>query len=932
MKSGSSYSSDLRRLKVTCSFLVMGLVFLFSACSPEVVQRLYNEPNRDFGPQKTDDNVDLGEMTANAIPSASTFNFSGRLATASWYRSMDDLSLLSRLTGDEALGRLSFAMASSVYNGAVSWRHTVARSAYTSAAIGETKEDTAVAVQSGVNMLTSQEPLIQGILDRQHQLIAWPNTPTNLEAILDLVERYLAGVASEMEVSAVEPAVKERILQEVRITFGPMLARFKIQAHLAYQEPKTYDFVARLRQAVEAEKIEIGKEPLERLKTAEKLTRDVEQIRSSRAALRVIVDFWKASSPEVRETKFKPVSPELYDYLYGKTESELNCIRSNCGFLTRIAKALFILPAIEDYGVKKLRKELEIAAHDAIYLELETTATQYAAQLNTLVAEQVFVELRRQSDNLKKISSDYGSYIRLVMDRMAIAKLGLTETDSVGSIEPSEVEVQMNFGRGERDHLAEAPVGIVTKRVAAIENNSSARRTRNTRNRTRNQELTEFVSGAEAIGAGLSAAIDQHDHNLERELTAQGVNPIVVQQVRQRVFFEQINKVLMIGGFKTEALVPFEALSLSIDRDRPRYRRLNLRDLMGSPLSYAVPDRLSLTEPKRPEMVLGSVPRTPVRVSVAGQAEMLRGLSRLAASLKDWESTSFDTGLGRVNLADFVPDLPRDAVDRSLFPKDLMFAATIGNASVILQNITKRLSSVVLIDPNRKMHWANEQGALESNPENRATMAAIFDLVDGERSEITRAGDVARFISAIAEFVRATNGIENTKAGPLLEKGDDGKRPLDLLVSARTDLKLLIMAMSNFLARETIGADGLVRPFYDRSDLNAGPVSKGDPLLLDQALVIRALLDAAETISADVYRTSAIELMASVNQHFYRPALAFYSAIATGTVRADFETTLAMLVAGERMSKGADSERRARWNKVARPWVGALRDAAMMVH
>jgi hypothetical protein len=261
-----------------------------------------------------------------------------------------------------------------------------------------------------------------------------------------------------------------------------------------------------------------------------------------------------------------------------------------------------------------------------------------------------------------------------------------------------------------------------------------------------------------------------------------------------------------------------------------------------------------------------------------------------------------------------------------------MFAATIGNAAVILQNITKKLSSVVLIDPDRKMRWANEPGALESDPEKRATMAAVFDLVDGERSQITKSGDVARFISAIAEFVRATNGIENTKAGPLLEKGDDGKTPLDLLVSARTDLKLLIMAMSNFLAREAIGVDGLVRPFYDRSDLVAGPVSKGDPQLLDQALTIRALLDASETISAEVYRTTAIDLMASVNQHLYRPALAFYSAAATGTVRADLETTVAMLVAGERVAKGLDSERQARWNRVARPWIGALRDAALLVH
>lgn len=911
MRSGCSCFSDHRpRLLLKLSILISGLVAVLVGCSPDVVNRVYHEPNRDFGPLKADHNSEVGKMTANAIPSAASFNFSGRVSSASWYRSMEDVSTLSRLKGDESLGRLSFAMASSVYKGEVPWRHTIAQSPYASAVVGETKEDSIIAVQHGIEMLANQEPLLQKILDRQHQLIQWPTQPTDLETLLSLVERYLTGVASELEQSHVEPAVKDRILQEVQVTFAPMLARFKIQAHLAYKEPKTYDFIARLLKAVEAEKIELGKESLDRLKLAEKLTRDVEQIRSSRSALRVIVDFWKASSPEIRETRFKPVSPELYDYLYGKTESDLNCIRSNCGFFTRIAKALFILPAIEKYGVKKLRKELGAAAHDAIYSELETMATQYAGQLNSLVAEQIFIELRRYSASLKKIALDYGSYIRLILDRMAIAKLGIKSTESFGGFEPNEVDIEMNFG-GDRGDLSGAPMGVVTRRA----NTASG-----------------FVTGAEAIGSGLSAAIDQHDHNLERQLNSQGINPVVVRQVRQRVFFEQINKVLMIGGFKTETLVPFEALALSIDRERPRYRRLNLRSLIASPLTYAVPDRMKLSDPTRHEAVLDSKPGTPVRISVAGQAEMLRGLSRLASSLKDWEPTSFDSGLGRVNLADFVPDLPRDAVDKSLFPKDMLFAATIGSAAVILQNITKKLSSVALIGADKKLHWAGDAGALEGDATQRATMAAIFDLVDGERSSTTKSGDIARFVSAIAEFLRATNGIESTSSSPLIERGADGKSPLDLLISARTDLKLLIMALANFLSREMIGTDGLVRPVYDRSNLEVGPVSIGEPQLLDQALTIRALLDAAQSISAEVFHVAAIDLMASINQHFYRPSLAFYSASAVGTVRADFETTVAMLIAGERVSEGLSAERRERWNKVAEPWVGALREAALLVH
>jgi hypothetical protein len=52
---------------------------------------------------------------------------------------------------------------------------------------------------------------------------------------------------------------------------------------------------------------------------------------------------------------------------------------------------------------------------------------------------------------------------------------------------------------------------------------------------------------------------------------------------------------------------------------------------------------------------------------------------------------------------------------------------------------------------------------------------------------------------------------------------------------------------------------------------------RGQPRLLDQALVIRALLDASAAISANVYKNEAIDLLAATNSSFFRPGNAFYS-------------------------------------------------------
>jgi hypothetical protein len=272
----------------------------------------------------------------------------------------------------------------------------------------------------------------------------------------------------------------------------------------------------------------------------------------------------------------------------------------------------------------------------------------------------------------------------------------------------------------------------------------------------------------------------------------------------------------------------------------------------------------------------------------------------------------------------------------------LFFAATIGNAAVILQNVTKKSSTVGLISSQKKLRWANEPlgsstvaggsiGVVSGSaigPAEQETMAAVFDLVDGERAKEARVGEIARFLSALTVFLKAVDGIENTKSPVLLGADDNGVSPLDQFVGGRSDIKLLVMAIANFLSKEARELDGLVRPLYVRSDSGVVLGPRGQPRLLDQALVIRALLDASEAISAKVYKNEAIDLLAATNSNFFRPGNAFYSNRPDSDEAPDFEALAAMLVAGERMKPHMSVAHLGQWKKLSKPWVGALRDAA----
>ncbi len=931
MNSGFSYSfsiaSSRKRFRslvsplarpISCTAVLLVLVGLVG-CSPEPVAREFKQAKMDFGPTRTDGDIAVDEISINQMPSASSFKWRGAVETATWYRAAEDLSWLARQVRAPEIARVSLKMREAVMKTSTPWSHTIASSPYVSAAIGETRSDTEASIQEGVDMLTAQEPIIMDLLKSRNAQTQWPTAQVSLVDLVGRIEKFLVDFVHDVETSNADPQVRKQIVDELRINFGPKIGRIRAQAALAYNEPKVYDFVRRIREILKAEDIDLGPDLNKQLDLAERLPRDAERINSAKRALSVLIDFWLAASPETRDQEFKPVSKELYDFFKDQSVEDLDCLKRGCGILTVLKREIFILPQLEEYGVRKLRNKLVEAAQASIRGELESQATAFLPKLHEEVGNMIVGELRRQKSNITKISQDYGAYLRVAMDRMAVAKLGIREKATFYGVEPTRLRVSIDFEDSGISASAETPTS----------NNS------------------RFVTGAGAIGAGLSLAVDQLENHLEPYLANQGLNPIRLHQSLSRTLFEQINKVLVVGGFKTEASKSFDALSVSIDRDMSSRSRFNLRTMSGSPVSFAVPDSVQLGKTSRADAVMTSTIPTKLSVSVGGQADMIRGLSRLAIQLKDWKSTKFDETLGSIVLADFVPDLPREAVDQKLFPKDLFFAAAIGNAAIILQNATKKSSSIGLISPQKRIRWANESlspqvelsGAISGEaprvptpsavaPAEQETMAVVFDIVNGERATEAKIADVARFLSALTVFLKAVDDIENTRSSVLLERDADGVSPLDQFTGGRQDIKLLVMAIANFLSKEARGLDGLVRPTYVRTQGGVAVGPRGEPRLIEQALVIRALLDASEAISAAIYRHEAQDIFSATNVNFFKPELAFYADQPGSTKAPNLEALVAMLVAGETLKPHLPSQRQVQWSKLSKPWIGALRDAA----
>ena len=491
--------------------------------------REFAEPRTEFGPARTDGELPLDEVKMNSTPTAASVRWKGDIDTAAWYRASEDLGWLSRTLSIRQLGKFSFRMRRAVANSSVAWDHTFSNSAYASAAIGETRDDTRKSIDEAVAMLTAQEPTIATLLLDRSQRHAWPTGEASLVTVVEHVEQFLIEFVRDVERSSVDKAVKKQLVEELRINFGPRVQRIRTQVALAYNLEKTYDFVARIRAILKEEQVNLGPEINQQLDLAERLPREVERISNAKNALSVLVDFWLAASPETRIGKFKTMAPELYDFFNDQSAEDLDCIKTGCGLFTRIKRALFILPKVEEYGVDKIRAQLSRAAEETIKSELEIQAVRYLPGLYKEIQTKITEELSRQKGNITKIATDYGSYLRLVFNRVAIAKFGLKEKDLISGSDPNRIRVDIDF----------SGAGLI----------QAQRIGQNVRD--------GFHTGAATLGAGIAAAVEVHDFHLENEMQASGANPIRVKQALGRIFFEQINKVLMVGGFKAESSKPF---------------------------------------------------------------------------------------------------------------------------------------------------------------------------------------------------------------------------------------------------------------------------------------------------------------------------------------------------------------------------------------
>lgn len=798
--------------------ILLSSLLALAACAPTVEERDFGTVKKDFGPRTQD--VDLTSELQAFSTNNVALQWQGVIASETYFRQAENLFLLGQALQDPSFSEKGTAWLQAFYQQPqVTSFVDLSKSPFAVLAATYTQNEVLGTLQEvSADIDKSRADLNKKVL-ALGKSYPWPAKPTPLGTALEHAQNFTQSLLKNINQMSLPELVRDGVTTELKLQTKPLFNKAQ-EAIRHLDEARTLSQTLRaLDQSIAAFAMALPAEFKTSLQKGRTLAKSIDAAKDAQGGLTVLIDVWRILNAKDRVSYFKPVSTDLYDFLSKQSEKDLDCLRQEgCsgGLFKGIAKKLFILPEIKKYGIEKLQHEMNEKTKLHVLEQIRAYAHGFLQSLPKTIAEKMDAGIAKEAQRLTSVKKDYPSFLSQLLSDWGKNRLPM-QKGRVYGFEVSNIKIQLQPGQA-----------LSLQAASTLEDLKGP---------TAGTSMT-----AHALLLGQTAA--PNDFAFQSALS-------------------QINKLISIGGYRDpqDRLVP--ALLSPVGQEK---KPLDLMNLSANLNSYRIPDKIKLRDGfhAHQNMIYEK------DFSASSYADQIKGLSEMLKVTADWKSTSYDHLLGQIKAQELTEDLQAEALNRPLFPKDMLFALNVADVAVLLQDITKNSTPVFLVNLQDQIVWADQY-----NPEqDTVLMGGIVDIKKGKKSNIVRSKDVAHFLIAVATFLEATEGIERTQAPLLLEKDAEGKRPLDTLLQGRADLKLLIVAMANFISNQLTSEKSLVQNQYYLHEMLRS--NNPDYVVEDQVIAIRALMKAYALTGIDAYQWSAQDIYFAMNRTMFDAREGFY--------------------------------------------------------
>ena len=133
---------------------------------------------------------------------------------------------------------------------------------------------------------------------------------------------------------------------------------------------------------------------------------------------------WTILEPQQRELMIKPENAELYNFLAGKGERDINCLAErNCeSFVTNIILNVGVYPAIEKYGIINLKNTLNQKSRDFVIAKVNQVAFDSLTILGETIVTEVTATVQAKRTDLKNFDKNLNQVLKTNFSNYMTAK------------------------------------------------------------------------------------------------------------------------------------------------------------------------------------------------------------------------------------------------------------------------------------------------------------------------------------------------------------------------------------------------------------------------------------------------------------------------------------------------------------------------------
>ncbi|MGZ3737040.1 MAG: hypothetical protein ACXVC0_18865, partial [Bdellovibrionota bacterium] len=548
---------------------------------------------------------------------------------ADYLRLVSDLRELAKRESDDSLLAKAAALYGAYYSNPAIFTHTTFLESPLPAAMAGEGE---APVHEGVNQISAElKAAVAGfsaVLTNGSYL--WPRALPELGAAITALDGYVTFLTDQTQAMPISGLMKAAAQMQIQSQYAKLRPTLQKLVQGLEGARSTSQTVLALKHGVTALGLSLKAADAARLNQVEGLGKQLDSMQDAQGALGVLVTLWQIT-PAGGRGAFQKASPELYDFLNGKSDDDLDCLaHPACPNPVLGISKLVIFHKLEAYGLEKIHAQVDREVKDSLVSSARAEILSTLPKIPLMIRDQVTKQTAAYFATLEKVRADVPGFIRARVSTWA----GANFKESLRGLETDQLVVSINGSPAVRPA---APVSAVVS------------------------------TGSDTIGASLAVA--------------QEFLPLDDATALRPALTEPILKVLALGGFRQDNGKPFPGFLLPLTGSPARV--FVLEDLMKDSTSYAVPDSFRANAQFQMDRLHAAR-----KVSAGAQAQMLLGLSRQIAFYRDWEQNTFDVSLGKILVNDLVPELPQGVVKSSFLPKDMLFALSVMNAGAVLRAIS----------------------------------------------------------------------------------------------------------------------------------------------------------------------------------------------------------------------------------------------------